>query len=163
MSSTSELYREALDGFALAPEVKARMVTRLVAALENEGEVGGADPTMPECSVRVPFASHPSAVSGLAPSPSGRLQRAVLPCRLAPNPALCKGGCSAHSPSSLLDAINIAVLGRFVNIQTAPWPPGRALLYYTALSDKICHKNFLFLQKIQIFSPLFPFLWYNKK
>ena len=79
MSSTSELYREALDGFALAPEVKARMVTRLVAALENEGEVVGADPTMPECSVRVPFASHPSAVSGLAPSPSGRPQRAVLP------------------------------------------------------------------------------------
>ncbi|OUN48212.1 hypothetical protein B5G20_01350 [Collinsella sp. An7] len=98
MSSTSELYREALDGFALAPEVKARMVTRLVAALENEGEVGGADPTMPECSVRVPFASHPPAVSGLAPSPSGRPQRAVLPWQPRRTGRLQRAGASWTYP-----------------------------------------------------------------
>lgn len=79
MSSTSELYREALDGFAFAPEVKARMVTRLVAALESEGEAGGADPKMPECGVRAPFTPRPSTVPGLAPSPSRRRQRTVLP------------------------------------------------------------------------------------
>lgn len=127
MSSTSELYREALDGFAFAPAVKARMVTRLVAALENEGEAGGADPKMPECSVRAPFASHPSTVPGLAPSLSRRSQRAsapwTYPCRIAATVLLlmCLAGVTSVQAAGVFRALGTALSDLFgpVSAETA--------------------------------------------